>query len=88
MADFILNDLDIVQSNIPIEFDLQFDIDRKKILNNIQTDTILLNRLEEIDYYNLALVDEEFSNNSEENIDLMQEFKTSFEAFSLEKATV
>ena len=88
MADFILSDLDVKSSNVPIEFDLQFDIDRKKVFNNFQADTILLDAIQEVDYYNLALIDENNSENTEIKIDIMKEFKNSFEVFSLENVGV
>ena len=88
MADFILNDLDIKCSNIPIEFDLQFDIDRKKIINKAQFDNILLEELQEINYYNMAVLDEENFVDTNSKIDLMKEFESSFEVFALENASI
>ena len=57
MADFILNDLNTANENFPIKFELQFDIDRQKMLNYREVNLKSLDELDEEGYYNLCYFD-------------------------------
>ena len=85
MIDFILNDLNVEYSNTPIDFGLQFDIDRHKLSDLSKVASMSSKELEEIDYYNLACIDEFYSNQTNINIDLMKEFKDSIQPFLMQE---
>ena len=80
MADFVLNDLNI-KYNIPINFELEFDIDKQKMYSRDYLRAKILPEISEEEYYNLDYIDANLIQN-EESVDIMKEFKLSSEVFS------